>query len=173
MPRIHTPAEFTPLEKAFSTYLGQKGIYEKTLWQGLQKLEYLIGQSIAAAAPGTNPNVVSGLIWSNNQINPNTSPQDIEAALDIIRRLLLQKKEGQATVDTWTPETAPGFSFNPTGDEANQPVDPLDSQQIGRSQNEITNTETELPSSVENESQGNIDDRIYEFLKLRIKNNKK
>lgn len=89
------------LHEAFDDYLQDKGIQANTLGEGLQILEKQLGKSISYALPNVSPSVVRGLIWQGDHINPNTSPEDIESALETLYKISKYKK-GQAPMDAIT-----------------------------------------------------------------------
>lgn len=145
---------------AFKAYLKSKGMYsgdisnpiaDAQLIQSLQTIERKIAEALDNTA-------VVGMLWQGNKINPQATPQDTEKALKLIEAHTL-KKDAQATVDAfdvdeYQSEPPSATKQNLTGDEAaNQQLDPSDSQQIGKTIQEITNVTA-------------MDDRIIALVKL-------
>lgn len=168
----------------FKKYLAQKGAYsgnvndpkpDQHMIQILQLLEIEIskGLSIVTGAPA---NSAVGMIWRDNRINPETSPDDIETAIELLNQKVM-KKEGQAVLDTLVYHDAEDphpVAFNwqnsPIGygtpGQILENVDPLDNERQG-----VMNS-TKVPKELVNDKmmrklveKHNIDDRLYQLLK--------
>ncbi len=146
----------------------------------MQKLEVILGRSIASAYDAS-PDVAKGLLWANNTITPNASPQDVEAGLNMIRQTILsntQVKQGQALVSQWDTdeyENQPGINLFVSQDAANQPQHPGDSQRIGVMQNPAFAVDDkdfkQKPGKKKKKpkiKKSTIDERVCNFLRISI-----
>lgn len=136
------------LSLRFKKYLNENGLYRGNIEDpsydpefiaGLKKLEEIISSGLERTAKAP-PNSAAGLIWQGNQINQETSPEDIEAALKLIAQAANMKKDAQVNLDSidLTEEMPTAVKFNKNQEESKlETGDPLDSQQIGRSQEEL------------------------------------
>jgi len=110
--------------------------------QAVQSIERRLSTILLKVAPSSAPNAFVGMIWQNGNINPTTSPEDVEQALMLLFRKLNEleaakmQKAAQATVDTFDVEEYQTGQASPLklpsrDDTGGQVGDPLDSQQIG------------------------------------------
>lgn len=127
------------LQSAFSDYLRQKNIRAANLGEGLKILEQQLGRAISYVMPNVSPSVVNGMIWQGDHINPNTSPSDIEAALETLKGLE-KYKQAQADPNLVTVEQIENpplaTKFVPTKEDTKlETGEKQKSQQIGISTN--------------------------------------
>lgn len=138
----------------FKTYLAQKGLYkgnvtdpniDEELINALKTIEINLS-TVLTNYLNKPPNSAVGLIWTGSEINPDTSPEDIENAIRWLAKKVTKKSD--ALIDAWQKPsidnpipTAFNSLNNPIGYESpaepRELPDPLDNQRQGVMVNKI------------------------------------
>jgi len=171
----------------FKQWLTKYGLYkgdinnetDNKFVEALRKIERSISKSLETLAD-VPANSAHNLIWTGSQINPRTSPNDIEKAINLIKSFKesqAKKSEGQVNSiwpsDAWDPEEPVPMSmkFVPTKDDTGiqfESADYVNTQQIGEMQPKIpADMSAQVPEEVlEEEKKSKLDDRIVDLAKF-------
>lgn len=96
----------------FKKYFSSLGFYvgdvndptpDPNFIRAVQAIEKRLSQWLQKISPSAGPDIFVGRIWKNGQINPQTSPQDLERAITLLNQLSL-KKSAHTHVDMFDAE---------------------------------------------------------------------